>query len=285
MPTSIVEVDEFTTPIPVPNDGEGATAASLRQFAQPLANRTRNLNAILKTTGVTRIKIVEDVAALKAETGMAHLEVRLLLAVGLFVFDATTTPATDTLPMVIKPGTGPGQWVHELVGLFGNTGGLATIGLDNKVAQPTKNQVLGIYENSVVTGPSSSIQFSESSNSYAAVGFPQGYVDVPNTANGDVLLAAARFCLTASAGGGTSKARIEVADNVNLAPTVNPHLESEVVTEKVFDPGAPFYATPHVRHTVVVNGTSRVRLALQGNGADAVQVRAPISIVVCHYRP
>jgi hypothetical protein len=44
MPTNITEVDAFTTPTPSPNDGEGATAASLLQFGQVFANRTKNLN-------------------------------------------------------------------------------------------------------------------------------------------------------------------------------------------------------------------------------------------------
>jgi hypothetical protein len=43
MPTNITEVDTFTATVPVPNDAEAATAASLLAMAQPLANRTTNL--------------------------------------------------------------------------------------------------------------------------------------------------------------------------------------------------------------------------------------------------
>jgi hypothetical protein len=229
----------------------------------------------LKTSGVYRAKIAADITALKAVTGMADSDFRYVLGVGFYFFDATTTPVGDTLPGIIKPGAGAGQWYHELLGLLGTTSGIATIGSDNKVVQPSKNQVLGIYENTLVIGASSSIQYSQSSASYIAVGTAQGYVDVPSAANGDVLIARARFCFTASAGGATSKARLEVADNVSGSPTVNTHLESEVVTEKAYDSAAPFYAEPFIRHPVTVNGTSRVRLALQCNGADSAQVRAP----------
>lgn len=40
MSTNITDVSEFTSPVPVPNDGEACNAASLIQFVQKLCNRT-----------------------------------------------------------------------------------------------------------------------------------------------------------------------------------------------------------------------------------------------------
>jgi len=43
MPQNITDVDEFTDPVQVPEDGEAATGASQLLGAQDLSNRTRNL--------------------------------------------------------------------------------------------------------------------------------------------------------------------------------------------------------------------------------------------------
>lgn len=55
MPTNIVDVDEFTSPVPVPNDGEACNASSLIQFVQKLCNRTLFLkNAIANGAWIGR---------------------------------------------------------------------------------------------------------------------------------------------------------------------------------------------------------------------------------------
>lgn len=52
MPTNVTDVNEFTTNVAIPSDGEPANAASLLStIAQPLANRTRNL--------LNRLQLVE----------------------------------------------------------------------------------------------------------------------------------------------------------------------------------------------------------------------------------
>lgn len=47
MSTNLTEVAQFTANVPVPDDGEDADASSIIQFAQPLADRTKYLNAAL----------------------------------------------------------------------------------------------------------------------------------------------------------------------------------------------------------------------------------------------
>lgn len=45
MPTDLTEVSQFTANVPTPDDGEDVDAASVIQFAQPLADRTKFLRA------------------------------------------------------------------------------------------------------------------------------------------------------------------------------------------------------------------------------------------------
>lgn len=45
MPTDLTEVSQFTANVPTPDDGEDVDAASVIQFAQPLADRTQFLRA------------------------------------------------------------------------------------------------------------------------------------------------------------------------------------------------------------------------------------------------
>lgn len=55
MPTNVTEVSQFTTNVPVPNDGENANAASLLQAIQPLADRSQYLkNAIPELACLSR---------------------------------------------------------------------------------------------------------------------------------------------------------------------------------------------------------------------------------------
>lgn len=285
MPTNLTEVDDFTTPVVVPNDGEGVTAASVVQFAQPLANRTKNLNGIIKTSGVYRHKTVADLTALKAVTGMADHDFRYLDGVGLYFFDSTTTPVGDTLPTIIKPGSGSGQWLLSFIGLFGTTGGLATLNGSNKVIQAVPNRLVQMLKSTDATGVggSGAIVFTETSSSYTAVTGSQGYVDITGANVGDLLNVQVHYGMSVvgSTGG---YVRVEVNDNHGLSPVLDPHLESEAYTEQTISAGNPIYIARHILHTVAASGTSRVRFALKCSGTS-VNIRTPISMIVSHWRP
>lgn len=142
MPTNITEASTWSTPAPVPNDGEGATAASLLQFAQVFANRTTYLRAIVETNGPIKFRTVATTTALKALTGNATGDMRYVIGIGFYQFDAGTTPGSDNFPWILKPASGAGQWVHELNAIQGGTPGLATTGLDGKVVQAVPNRII-----------------------------------------------------------------------------------------------------------------------------------------------
>lgn len=66
---NITDVDAFTDPVDIPADGDPATSASLLQFAQDLANRTRYLKnrAIDGLTGTIAIPIIASTGTLSAD--------------------------------------------------------------------------------------------------------------------------------------------------------------------------------------------------------------------------
>jgi hypothetical protein len=139
--------------------------------------------------------------------------------------------------------------------------------------------------NTPVTGVGT-VQYAQNSSSYVAVATAQGYVDIPSTHAGDQLKIEAHFGLTVDTVGVDGFARIEVEDDHGGgSATVNTHLESEAYTTEAYSVGKPNDVARVILHQVAFAGTSRVRFALKCNGADNVQLRAPISIVVTHIRP
>ena len=275
MPTNITEVDTFTATVPVPNDGEGVTAASVLQFAQPLANRTKNLNGILKTSGVYRHKVVADVATLKAiaVAGVADHDFRYLDGIGFYFYDSTTTPSGDTLPVIIKPGSGAGQWLHELVGLYGITDGIATL-TGNKLTQNIANQPVATGEASFTgTGLVSSTSSLTWANALT--------MDVAGTVNGDYIMVHANCQLASAAGGGTAAARIASQDNYTGTPSPTGYDDT-----RAFMHGTDSHSISLTKRVPVsVNGTTRIYVQLQGDGTNTGTLYGPWIIDVLHIRP
>lgn len=109
MPTNVTPVPTWSTVIPVPADGEGATAASIHAFVQPLANRSQWTYSLITGTGVQRFANADDITALKALTGMAHKDARVVIGYGMYLYDSGSS-ATEDLPWIVQPTTGGGRW-------------------------------------------------------------------------------------------------------------------------------------------------------------------------------
>lgn len=148
MPSIVTEDGSFPETIEVPDDGEGATSASLEDtFVQDLSNRTRHDHTILTVSGVPRIRSVANVAALKAATGMASGDTRYVDGIGLYFFLAgSLTPEAGI--WVVAPNVGAGRWIHELAGVIVDTTsvGVATFGATGKVLNPVPNRVLNVHK-------------------------------------------------------------------------------------------------------------------------------------------
>ena len=113
MPTNLTETATYDATITVPADGDARTALSVEIPFQALANRSKYLNTLTGTTGVTKIKTVADNAALKALTGMAtgdvvkQTDIRVL-----YVYDSgSATPEHNGI--IVEPTTGGGRWFAD----------------------------------------------------------------------------------------------------------------------------------------------------------------------------
>lgn len=148
MPSIVTEDGSFPETIEVPDDGEGATSASLEDtFVQDLANRTRHSNTVTEVSGVRRIRMVVDRAALKAVTGMATGDVRHVDGLGLYFFDLSLAIA-EASPWVLAPNVGSGRWVHQMAGFVADFtgGGVATYNsTTGKVINPVPNRIVASY--------------------------------------------------------------------------------------------------------------------------------------------
>lgn len=136
MPKNLTEVDEYTADVAVPVGSDARTAASVETPFQALANRTRWL-----ANGIERIREVPDTTALLALTGVTPGQWCYVIGLGLYRFQTGPTLLPDLSPMVFpSPGQGTnGAWVHVMVGVVGEPGGVMGIDIGGNVWPSTAN--------------------------------------------------------------------------------------------------------------------------------------------------
>lgn len=204
MPSVVPEDGSFPELVEVPDDGEGATSASLKDtFVQDLANRTRNANNILTVSGIDKIRTVASTTALKAVTGMTTGSVRYIDGLGLYYY-LSTSPTNEALPWVVKPDSvvlpATGRWIHELAGLIVDTTstGIATFGANGKVLNPVPFRIVGTHlqkKSPAVADNDSDSIVSTASTSYFE---PTGGNRVGVSSDADAVQAGDRIQITAS---------------------------------------------------------------------------------------
>jgi hypothetical protein len=122
-PKQLVDVDEFTSPIGVPVNGDPINGAVFEAPYQALANRTRNLRNELDN-GIKRMREVANKAALLALTGVTTGDFAYVVGLGLYRFAAgAAEPGLE--PMVIAgPPTQGGNWRNVMSPAVGVLGGV-----------------------------------------------------------------------------------------------------------------------------------------------------------------
>jgi hypothetical protein len=273
MPTTVPESVTFDANVQVPNDGEGATSASLSgTFLQKLVNRSAYLKAIVDVSGVMRFRNVADITALKAVAGMSTGDQRLVPGVGFYYFDASTTPLADIVPWILKPNAGPGQWVHSLAQLRG--GYLATIGAGNKVEQAVPNRIVALEQIEIVDA---GVLFANTANNISNVASVANELEilVASVAGGDHIMSTWTFeakMATATTG------KLQMWVQMNGAPFAVANSERDVAATAWASVTLQAPATPPVGTTV------KIQLRAAGDGANAIQIRRLVRSYV-HMRP
>lgn len=109
-----------------PVGGESRTAASVSNGLTDLANRTAYLKGVLDD-GVQKIRTLDNIAALKALTGMSTNDVAFVPGKRLYRFNGASSVAGDD-DWIVTPDSVGGRWEALEHGLRESTlGGLATI--------------------------------------------------------------------------------------------------------------------------------------------------------------
>jgi hypothetical protein len=126
MSGTITESEVYSPSVTSIEDGDDASGAIATAPLQQLANRTKYLKGQLDA-GALKIREAATVAALKAVTGQATGDVRLVPGLGPFRFDSAATATADDL-FVITPTVGGGRWLRLDHGMrTSDLGGLATM--------------------------------------------------------------------------------------------------------------------------------------------------------------
>jgi hypothetical protein len=199
MAHDLTDADSYAATVKVPDEGDDATAESIEDAAQALANRTNHHEIDLAflftggrtaTDGAKHVRRVANIAALQAINGGSGLngECAIVDAIGLYVYSNSDATAADG-NWIVAPGSGGGRWRHVLFSLLNAAQGIPRLDVSTKVpvAQLTNRLVsVDVNEQSIGAAPGSAFA-SRSATSFADMGSATYQLDVTTVA-GDILI-------------------------------------------------------------------------------------------------
>lgn len=156
MPVNLTETSTFTSPVQVPDAGDPVSAGGgsyLRGALQALANRSKFLNDILTSTGITKVRVVANTTALKALASPAVGDVAVLNS-GIpqfYLFRSIALAGSDITGARYDSTVAIGQWVSPWLYLADLSG--ASPRLDVQTLPPP-NRIVSIAEDAQALGVS-----------------------------------------------------------------------------------------------------------------------------------
>jgi len=167
MPVNLTESSTFTTPVQVPDAGDPVSAGAgsfLRGALQALTNRTKFLGDILTSTGITKVRTVASVGALKALAGPVSGDVVLLTSgiPQLYIFRSVALAGSDLVGMRYDSTTVAGQWVSPWFFLADTSGSFSPDPRLDVQVLPPPYRTQNILE--VVNSSPSTVSWTHSSN-------------------------------------------------------------------------------------------------------------------------
>jgi hypothetical protein len=184
MAHDLTEADAFTATVKVPDEGDDATAQSIEDAAQALANRTNHHEIDLAflftggrtaTDGAKHVRRVANIAALQAINGGSGLngECAIVDAVGLYVYSNSDATAADG-NWIVAPGSGGGRWRHVIFSLLNAAQGIPRLDATTKVpAAQIPNRLIDVQTASVTPNNGSNVDRLNVSGDTAYHDFPQ----------------------------------------------------------------------------------------------------------------
>lgn len=279
MPTNVIPVATWTGTIPRPDDGEGATGASLAQTAQPLANRSEYLKSQTDSVGVLRIRetgSIDDNLRGTVVTGTG--DKCYVKALGLYRYDSASLVAED-LPWVVESDFG-GRWIHEL---HANRGVyLATLASGKIPVAQIPNALIATASQEL--SGAGNLFFTASSTYVDATG---ASTSLTNVAVGDILFATlhCRAILGAAPlSAATCKLRLAYEHNGSTVSVAEVDLQELAGGTDV--PPIISWKTRKVIATSFSAGTPHIfKVQLISDGTTQARLLYPFSIVIEQVRP
>lgn len=154
MPVNLTDTSTFTSPVQVPDAGDPVSAGGgsyLRGALQALANRTKFLNDILTSTGITKVRSVANTTALKALAAPVQGDVAVLTSgiPQVYLFRSVALAGSDIAGARYDSTVVIGQWVSPWLYLADTSG--ASPRLDVQTLPPP-NRIVSVTEDVQATG-------------------------------------------------------------------------------------------------------------------------------------
>lgn len=278
MSHALTETPTKGSTVTVPDDGDGATGASVEAPFQALANRVKWAENALDTSGGNHaIKDLNALAALTSVSTPANNDIRLVSGYGLyrFVSGDTTTPFS---PWVVTHASG--RWFHALYSALSDATVGATIATLTAGKLPLDRHTNGIYSlgETEWTGTWGNVADSKTSASYADTTLTH---TISALEVGDQVLLHGELIVSASALSVDTRCRLKTIEDFGGTPVAVTYPSTEWIMEDTTKRQIAFRKLI----TVGTAGTFQALVQLQGNGADAGRVHYPSRLSSFVVRP
>lgn len=278
MSHALTETPTKGSTVTVPDDGDGATGASVEAPFQALANRVKWAeNAIDTSGGNHAIKDLNALAGLTGVSSPANNDVRLVSGYGLyrFVSGDTTTPFS---PWVVTHASG--RWFHALYSAIADNDSAATLAGLVSGKLPLARHTNGTYSvgETAFTGTWGAVAVTEANAAYQPSTLTH---TIAALEVGDQVEIVAEMVVSASTSGVDTRARLKTIEDFGGTAFTLSHSSTEWIMESDTKRQVAFRKLV----TVSVAGTFQAMIELRGNGADLARVHYPSKISSRVVRP
>lgn len=284
MSHALTETPTKGSTVTVPDDGDGATGASVETPFQALADRVAWCEDALDTTGGNHpIKSVNSLAALTGLGGLASGDVRIVAGYGLYRFTAGDVTAAFS-PWVVTHASG--RWFHATYSSIADSDVGATLATLTAGKLPIARHTNGIVRTAETTYASTwgSVIPGSTSTTASWVDSTVDHIESSLQVGDIVEITVVGWTNASAVAPAYSWVRLSVIDDTagsTTGPTTTNYDDDQVRIDG--STATQFHL--RIRHVVTAAGQLQAILQLQANGADAARLLYPTRINTVVIRP
>jgi len=284
MSHALTETPTKGSTVTVPDDGDGATGASVETPFQALTDRVAWCEDAIDTSGGKHpLKTVNALAALTGIAGPSNGDQRIVTGYGLYQFVAGDT-TTAFSPWVVTHASG--RWFHATYSSIADSGVGALLATLSGGKLPIARHTNGIVRTNetAYTGTWGSVIAGASTT--GAAWFPTSVDHVESSLQvGDIVeITAYLYCNASGPAPAYCWARLSVVDD-SAGSTTGPTTTDYDDDQARMDGTEATQRVIHVRHVVTAAGQLVATAEIQANGADAARLLYPSKITAVVIRP